>query len=582
MASFSFDVRISWKGDAEKGKEMERIVRASFTDEGTDDPAVQKLNEKINSLEGPDKIEHFGEASMPRTMGLYWEETRADPERGLPPMFEVFPELQFRLQVVNSDADEYQVFTYAKGKQVKSNKEEFDSWEKYDKDLYKWLAADIEEALLYDDALQYIPAKNWKDEAFCKNAVAKNALALEFVPDNYKTLDLCKTAIGQSFEASAYIPGKHLSVILSNKELCLGAVTARAKNIKYVPEEYHTQELWNAAIKNEKGIQLYEVPEKFRTAELCELAIQNSKNMTSTTYESIPEPLRTAELSLIMAEKATDEKTYSSHPDKFRWENFLKQVPEASKTPEFCKVICGKFYEALKYVPESQKTAELCSVAVQMDSSMLKYVPEALKTPELCLIAVQNDGNAFQNVPEALKTPELCLIAVQNDGNAFKYVPEALKTSELCLIAVQNNSDAFEIVPEALKTKEICLAALEDNSNLFHYVPESQRTAEICSFAVGKNGELLKCIPEALKTPEICLIAVQQRNDVIKDVPEASKTEEICLTAVKQDWSGKLLEYVPAKLKTLEICLTAVQKSSDALQFVPEALKETVKAKLKK
>ncbi|MHB9293478.1 hypothetical protein Holit_02602 [Hollandina sp. SP2] len=181
MPSSSFNIRISWKGDAEKGKAMERILRDVFESEYLEDPVAKTLAETLSKQvwENPEQITRFGEASFPRTMEFRVEETRANPETARPYIFEAFPKLQFRLQIINEDEDEYHCLVYNKGKPKKEILEAFESWEKYDQDLYKWLAPEVEEALAFDETLQYIPAKNWKDEGFCKNAVTRNGRALE-------------------------------------------------------------------------------------------------------------------------------------------------------------------------------------------------------------------------------------------------------------------------------------------------------------------------------------------------------------------------------------------------------------------
>ncbi|MDR2447332.1 MAG: hypothetical protein LBD58_08630 [Treponema sp.] len=50
MASFGYSAYITWKGNAEKGVEMERIVNAAFESDGNDrsDPRMEKIRLSVS------------------------------------------------------------------------------------------------------------------------------------------------------------------------------------------------------------------------------------------------------------------------------------------------------------------------------------------------------------------------------------------------------------------------------------------------------------------------------------------------------------------------------------------------------
>jgi hypothetical protein len=282
MASFSFFVRVSWKGDAEKGAEMEWIVREAFLEEPVNEKA-KALDEELfkNLLGGPEKVEHFGEAPLPRTMDLYWKETRADQERALPVIFRTFPDLQFRMQIVNEDADEYRCSTYKKGKLENESLEETGTYrdadegeenpmtarlEKAEKELFKWPAFKaFDDVFPYTEALKYIPAKNWKDADFCKNAAGRNGLCLGYAPERLKTEALCKDALAQDLAAVEFVPDDLKKQFFADKEFCVAAVKVHGGNLRYVPEEFITGELCKAAVENGGRKTLKAVPKKFRS-----------------------------------------------------------------------------------------------------------------------------------------------------------------------------------------------------------------------------------------------------------------------------------------------------------------------------
>jgi hypothetical protein len=147
----------------------------------------------------------------------------------------------------------------------------------------------------------------------------------------------------------------------------------------FVPDEYHTEELYRLAVQRyggEGGGALRYVPVEKRSAALCAQAVYNTA-----------------------------------------WA--LEFVPPEVQTLELCQKAVKALGSAFEFVTEHIKTSEpegraLCRAAVKDAGLMLRYVPEQYKTTELCLEAVKEWGYALAFVPEALKTPELCLHAMSS------------------------------------------------------------------------------------------------------------------------------------------------------------------------
>ena len=621
MASFSFNVRVSWKGDSAKGADMERIVHEAFTAEEPADEKAKTLGELLNKrlFGGPEEIRHFGKALFPRTMELYWEETRADPEHALPVIFETFPDLQFRLQIVNDDAEEYQCRVFQKGKQKSEVLEEFDDWEKYDKDLYKWLAADIEEVFLFSKAMKYIPAKNWKDEAFCKNAVAHNGCALEFVDDKLKTLALCKAAINQTIAAASFLPEKFRKQFFSDKDFCKKAVEEGGRNAyKFVPNEYRDAEISRIAV-GKFGERLGDVPKELITAELCALAITHTEQNMKMTFRAVPENLRTAKLCLLVMEKASDNNMYSSKGESY-WDSvfssfpdscktpelgimaiakarpgddtvsFLEGMPENAVTPELCRAACEKYGYALQAVPEKQRSAELCRTAILSKAGAIKYVPEELlpklfNTQEFSMAAIARAGyneieDILKQIPDKFKTSGLWLAAVGVKGILLKQVPASMKTNEMCEAAMKQSAAlAIEHVPDNLKTPEMCLAAVNDSKGrALKYVPDILKTKEICLAAFAKMSFLLDDIGidlEKTELDEIWRAVAMKKREMLEYMPLPLKTAELCQAVIDASEYGKddVLKFTPDAVKTAKMCQTAFEDNANAFQYIPDTFK---------
>ena len=78
-------------------------------------------------------------------------------------------------------------------------------------------------AFLIKNSKSDCPAAMAKTAEVCLEAIGKNGLALEFVPDALKTKELCLEAVKQDIEALKYVPEK-----LKTPELCFDAVKRSA------------------------------------------------------------------------------------------------------------------------------------------------------------------------------------------------------------------------------------------------------------------------------------------------------------------------------------------------------------------
>lgn len=105
----------------------------------------------------------------------------------------------------------------------------------------------------------------------CIIAVEQNGIAIQYVPEKYKTDPLIiMAALYQKGIALQYI---HTDLI--TKPMCIMAINQDGMALKYVPEKYKTYDLCLDAVKkNPLAIQF--VPSDLKKIELCMVAIKNS------------------------------------------------------------------------------------------------------------------------------------------------------------------------------------------------------------------------------------------------------------------------------------------------------------------
>jgi hypothetical protein len=121
-------------------------------------------------------------------------------------------------------------------------------------------------------ALEYVPDE-LKTVILCKIAMTKTGMALQYVPDELKTPELCEIAVKNNGMALQYVPNE-----LKTITLCKYAVDRCAMAIKYVPDEMKTRYICETAVTN-NGFAVDYVPKNLITNKIYEDAIKY-KNLT--------------------------------------------------------------------------------------------------------------------------------------------------------------------------------------------------------------------------------------------------------------------------------------------------------------
>jgi len=318
------------------------------------------------------------------------------------------------------------------------------------------------------------------------NDIISDFLLVSVFTDNPIGYEMGMVAVQLKGSHLTYIPNKTI-----NFKLCLAAVKQTPWAIKYVPERFKRQELFEALL-NHDDFEFDEFPELFTNNSFCLAAVKEYGAM-------------------------------------------LKYVPEKFKTLGLCRHAVKSFGSSLQHVPESLKELSLCRLAIKCDGKAYSFVPEHLRCRDIKKLtvdyfntAVRKNYSEIADIPIDILTTEHCLIAVKQKGIALALVPKQFKTMQVCNHAIQQDISALKYVPEEFVSHEICMTAVEVCGLYLLYVPQKFRTHELCLTAVKDSGTALEYVPDELKTRELCKIAVEKNTWAINYVPEKHNPDIRC------------------------------------------------------
>jgi hypothetical protein len=343
--------------------------------------------------------------------------------------------------------------------------------------------------------------------------------------------------------------------------------------LEYVPPEFRSLELCRSAVQKQ-GAALQFVPNELRTPEICEMGVRQS----GYALRYIPEELRTVELCEIAVQtygKALWEipADLSIEPDQlFKiWETAIKSDAFA------LDAISRRIFDPTRIT--SAETKALCKAAVAQDGRILSLVPPELITEDLCTTAVTESGHNICLVPERFRSSELFELAVDSDraGHfhfpALAHVTLRFYTGGLCDRAVRKNARSLRYVLPERRSKDLCEAAVQQNGLALRDVPWHMREPYLCQIAVTQNGEALGEVPTDYMTKEICEIAVRQNGEALRYVPEELLTPRLYELAVQQNW--KVWDIVPPNVRkkiSSALSLPTPEWMPDMLDSLAEAV----------
>jgi hypothetical protein len=138
-------------------------------------------------------------------------------------------------------------------------------------------------------------AKNkFKTYKNCLYAVSGNGEILEHIPKEHITEEMVRAAVKNRNKSLKYIP-KHMIT----QEICKKAVKSNGENIQFVPEEFMSSELCLIAVQSDEypgtgtaGVNISFIPTRYYTKELILKAVEH----TSYYYSYIPKEFITKDI----------------------------------------------------------------------------------------------------------------------------------------------------------------------------------------------------------------------------------------------------------------------------------------------
>ena len=193
----------------------------------------------------------------------------------------------------------------------------------------------------------------------------------------------------------------------------------KAKEIETTPIEEITYEQSQQAVQ-EWSLALKFVPEQYRSEEICRSAMQHQKASVDVV-EYIPSRILTPEF----VDDVIKNNTYliGSFPSVLLKKetviklaagdlSLLKEIPAEIKNLSFYEMLVRENGMALKCMPRDLITEKICEIALKSKPVAIKYVPKEIITQDYCKLAVANDWKAIRSIPQCYLTNELFEFAI--------------------------------------------------------------------------------------------------------------------------------------------------------------------------
>jgi hypothetical protein len=264
-------------------------------------------------------------------------------------------------------------------------------------------------------AINYINFNDLDTIEKCSNAVRQNGFILEYIHDEFKTKEVCIEAILSNKVVLHLIPSEIIDI-----EICQIAIRINAENCKFIPKNMMTQNLCDnifnyiytsmhySHINNKLHIIKY-IPEEYITQEYINKLWTHVGNCGA--YDS----------------------SYTSYKSSKKYISFILHVPKKYITDEITKDYIDKLQKNPEYkyiyyyLPELNydKYYQL----VDSNCTLLEIVPHKFITEELCKLVIDKSPHNIMHVPYNLITLELCTYALKNDTHrvSLQYMPQKFK-----------------------------------------------------------------------------------------------------------------------------------------------------------
>jgi hypothetical protein len=472
----------------------------------------------------------------------------------------------------------------------------------------------INKAKIYEIAFEYSPyffehiPKQYRTKEMCKLIFEHDVTTFHNIPDNFRTDDMYIEALHSGIR-NIQIPDKY-----NNQPFYDRLVAFRPSNIQYVPPEFRTYDICEAAVKSES--RLFEfVPTDLKTYEIYALKIDYEFyvqdiydiptdiknidfynaliNLDIKFFKYVPDEFK----NYSMCKNAIDEDIYN-----FRYVNedfccldsllyILNCIRSNLATvdgyntitwfdrhclPELLKKFSPKtdadWKEVVKYYPKIIKHITFYDEVAEM----LGYTSEEYDVNEelysqLAKIAVIEYPSNLKHIRENKQTAEICELAVKANHNNFAFIQDdSLKSNALCLLYFNLGGTDLSLIPKNKQTVEICELAVKANHRNFEIIQgDGLKSSALCLLYFNLGGTDLTLIPKNKQTPEICELAVNANHKNFVIIQDNSlKSDALCLLYF--NLGGTDLSLIPKHKQTPEICELAVKLNHKNFEIIQD------------
>ena len=278
--------------------------------------------------------------------------------------------------------------------------------------------------------IRYAPTELFEDQGFHEWVKKSNDIHFELFPAESLNEELLFIAVEKDWKNLSIFPDK-----VKDENICKLAVKENIEALKYVPQEYITEEYALELMDDGRWEVITYITDEKKTKYLCFQAVE------------------------------------------LNWKA-LAYVPEKLKNKDQCLKIFAENFEAIKYIPESFISNE-AYVSSCYNFVMQSYYP--MKFSKLVPYDLLNNYELWFEVANKLLLTEPKLIKKLDElyiSLAFMYL-ERNKNSEterFITDLLKASIEYFKLIPDEFKTRELCLKYVKSNRQLKH-VPKEHKEA---------------------------------------------------------------------------------------------------------
>lgn len=329
------------------------------------------------------------------------------------------------------------------------------------------------------DFLSEVP-RQFLTEELCRVAVKRDALNLEFVPEQFfmteGAMELFQLAVTQNGDALQFIPLR-----LYTYDLVLAAVTSKGDAIIHVPYQFFTEELIRASLSTSGRA--------IDSLDIFSFELNYEKVLEFATLAVSQDGFALGSLSSLRIQLMDEDVERLSRLAVSQNGLALQVVPYNFVTPELVKLGVANNGEALMVIPRHFLTPEIIQLGLMTTPEMISHVGE-----KNAIYSVDEDAFSFD---KKHITKEIVECAVKKNGIYLRYIPSHLKTAELCKLAIENDptGTALVYIPSKYRTKEFLTFAIKKNPKTLTFMHEKEVTIQMAVLAVSKSEDLLYNTP---------------------------------------------------------------------------------------